>query len=391
MSSSPLRFDDGPVQFRQRVICSILSRRPLLVKNIRHLDQDPGLRDYEASFLRLIDSLTNGTSIEINETGSQFKMRPGIVINGEVSHDCSVSRSIGWFLEGVLPLASFGKRDLKLTLTGVTDGYENEEVSIDYIKASMLPVLKEFGVGADESEGPGAMLRVTRRGAAPGGGGSVEVFCPMVKALTPINIVDPGMIKKIRGNAVSCRIPPTSPARVAHAAKGILHKLIPDVWIHTDTNSGSKTNGPGGCGESPGLKCILSAESTTGVTLSAEVCLDYRLERGAVLPEDLGVQAATLLLDEVRKGGCVDSACQSFIFLLMCLTPEDVSRVRVGVLSRYSVTTLRLLKQVFGVEMKVTGEGKVDGGGDVDGGGVARSVLLSCLGIGFRNVSKSVT
>lgn len=174
MSSSPLRFDDGPVQFRQRIICSILSRRPLLVKNIRHLDQDPGLRDYEASFLRLIDSLTNGTSIEINETGSQFKMRPGIVINGEVSHVCCVSRSIGWFLEGILPLAAFGKRDLKLTLTGVTDGYENEEVSIDYIKASMLPVLKEFGVGADESEGPGAMLRVTRRGAAPGGGGEAR-------------------------------------------------------------------------------------------------------------------------------------------------------------------------------------------------------------------------
>ena len=84
------------------------------------------------------------------------------------------------------------------------------------------------------------MLRVTRRGAAPLGEGSVEFFCPMARSLSPIDLTNPGKIKKVRGNAISCKISPTSPSRSAHSAKGVLHKLIPDVWIHTDANSKSK-------------------------------------------------------------------------------------------------------------------------------------------------------
>jgi hypothetical protein len=30
----------------------------------------PGLQDYEASFLRLVEKVTNGCSVEINETGA---------------------------------------------------------------------------------------------------------------------------------------------------------------------------------------------------------------------------------------------------------------------------------------------------------------------------------
>ena len=52
--SQTLRFDDGAVQFRQRIVVSLLSHRPLLIRNIRANDlQHPGLKDYEASFLRL--------------------------------------------------------------------------------------------------------------------------------------------------------------------------------------------------------------------------------------------------------------------------------------------------------------------------------------------------
>ena len=63
----------------------------------------------------------------------------------------------------------------------------------------------------------------------------------------------------------------------------------------------------------------------------------------------------------------------------MCLCPEDVSRIRVGSLSRYSIASLRLFKQVFGVTMKVTADND------------SKTVLLSCLGTGFKNWSKKVT
>lgn len=41
------------------------------IDDIRAKDQDPGIRDYEANLLRLIERITNGTVVEIDETGAQ--------------------------------------------------------------------------------------------------------------------------------------------------------------------------------------------------------------------------------------------------------------------------------------------------------------------------------
>ncbi len=65
-----LRFK-GSQHFRQRLVCSTLSGRPIRIDDIRAADpENPGLRDFEASFLRLLEKLTNGCVVEINETGA---------------------------------------------------------------------------------------------------------------------------------------------------------------------------------------------------------------------------------------------------------------------------------------------------------------------------------
>jgi len=89
-----LRFE-GCRQFRQRLTFATLARKRLRVDNIRHLDEEPGLQDFEASYLRLLDSLTNGSKLEINETGTCLRYNPGLIIGGSVEHACGLSRSIG--------------------------------------------------------------------------------------------------------------------------------------------------------------------------------------------------------------------------------------------------------------------------------------------------------
>lgn len=79
---------------RVNLILSLLSGKPLKVRNIRKDDPEPGLKgnkpkiscpllfyyrdktkiyhsllDYEVNLLKLIDSITNGTRTDINETG----------------------------------------------------------------------------------------------------------------------------------------------------------------------------------------------------------------------------------------------------------------------------------------------------------------------------------
>jgi RNA 3'-terminal phosphate cyclase-like protein len=217
--------------------------------------------------------------------------------------------------------------------------------------------------------------------------------------------MDMGKIKRVRGSVVSLRIPPTSAARVAHATKGMLHRLLPDVWIHTDvhTSRGNK-QGSLSAGPNPALSICLAAESTTGVILAAETCLDARKQRlsrtsqdgesvfasdsdktpkhdshGITLPEDLGIQGAAMLLEEVRRGGCIDTGAQSIVFLLMCVSPEDISRVRIGKLSSYSISSLRLFKAAFDVEFKVRTDEE------------SMTVLMSCLGSGYRNMARAST
>jgi len=375
-----LRFEDGAVQFRQRLVVAILSHRPLMIRNIRANDVEaPGLRDHEASFLRLLDKLTNGSTFEINSTGTQLRFKPGVLLGGEHEHTCPESRSTGWFLEGLLPLAMFGKEPLALTLHGTTDGLCDTDPSVDYISISLMPLLKRFGIGAEQDETPPPHVKVIRRGAAPGGGGEVAFFCPIVKEILPIDFTDPGKFKRVRGTAISCRISPSSPSRVAYAAKGLLHRLLPDVWVHTDTHTASSKKNKAGCGPSPGLSLVLAAESTTGVVMCAECCMDKSKARGVELPEDLGQRGAAILLEEIRKGGCIDTTAQSIALLLMCLGPEDVARIRVGTLSQYTIASLRLFKEAFNVEFKVKADHE------------SKTVLLSCLGSGYRNMARAST
>ena len=420
MPNPTLKLNDGATQFRLRLTLSLLTNTPLLIRNIRSSSLDaPGLTPYEISYLRLIDGLTNGTQIEINATGTQLKFKPGILVGGEVRHDCPVGRpiatstadtaagddhnsgisnprSIGFYLEYILPLAPFCKSPISLTLTGITDGLTTLDPSPDYLAASHLHLLQsQFGLGREADEDYPPSITVIKRGAAPLGGGVVKFYSPIVKRsgvgsgeLLPIDCCGLGKIKRVRGKVVCCKIPPSSAARAAHSAKGVMHRLLPDVWVHTDSYSskakaavaGSATKrGKDGCGPSPGMTIHLIAQSTEGHVLAAETSLDPTGSRGRVLPEDLGQKAAALLLEEIRRGGCIDTGAQSLAFILMSLGPEDVARIRVGTLSKYSVETLRLIKKMVGVEFKVTGDEE------------SKTVILSCLGSGYRNYSKAST
>jgi hypothetical protein len=62
----------GAAMLRQRLVCSILAGKTIRIDAIRADEERPGLSEAEACVLRLIDRITNGTVIEINETGTDI-------------------------------------------------------------------------------------------------------------------------------------------------------------------------------------------------------------------------------------------------------------------------------------------------------------------------------
>lgn len=112
------------------------------IDGIRPDDDQPGLHPYEVSFLRLLEKMTEGTRVEISYTGTSVLFHPGTLAGGTFTHQCSLDRSVGWYLEPLLGLAPFGKKDLILTLKGITT--DGRDASVDTIRTSGLPHLAMF-------------------------------------------------------------------------------------------------------------------------------------------------------------------------------------------------------------------------------------------------------
>lgn len=157
----------------------------------------------------MLDKVTNGTQIDIDHTGTSVIYRPGLIINGrKLTHDCGTARGIGYFLEGLICLAPFGKVPLHITLKGITNHRLDPSVwaagqlrivtldlQVDVVRTVSIPLLARFGVD------DGAELKVVRRGAPPLGGGMIVFQCPVVRGIKPLQLTEVGKVKRIRGLA----------------------------------------------------------------------------------------------------------------------------------------------------------------------------------------------
>uniref|UniRef100_A0A3P8UK53 RNA 3'-terminal phosphate cyclase-like protein n=1 Tax=Cynoglossus semilaevis TaxID=244447 RepID=A0A3P8UK53_CYNSE len=371
MASHGLTYE-GCNFFRQRLVLSTLSGKRVKIRSIRSKEDEPGLRDFEASFVRLLDKVTNGTKIEINQTGTVLFYQPGLLYGGSVEHDCSPQRSIGYYLEALLMLAPFMKNPLKATLRGVTN--DPTDPTVDLLKLTALPLMKKFGI-----DGEGFEIKVVKRGMAPGGGGEVVFTCPVKRTLKPVQLTETGKIKRIRGMAYSVRVSPQMANRIVDSTRAVLNQFIPDIYIYTDHMKGANS------GKSPGFGLTLVAETLDGFFLSAEMSSTPQGQGDPMLPEELGRNCAKMLLEEVHRGGCVDSANQSLALLLMTLGQQDVSKVLLGPLSPYTIEFLRHIRDFFQIMFKIEVQKPLEDerkGGD--------KVLMTCVGIGYSNLSKTL-
>jgi RNA 3'-terminal phosphate cyclase-like protein len=389
MSSKPadiVRFT-GAKDFRTRILLSVLSGRACVIRDIRvraaAVEGDAtklGLRDYEVSFLRLVDKLTNGTKVDISEDGTAVRFTPGVVKGGRrLAHECATSRGIGYYAEPTLALGLFAKKPIELTLRGVTN--DDADVSVDVFRTVTLPMMKKH-FGVDE----GLSLEVTRRGCPPLGGGEVTLKLPIVKTLPTLDWTDEGLVKRVRGVTFTSKVSPQNGNRMVDAARGVLNAFIPDVYIFTDHHVGPEA------GKSPGYGLSLVAETTTGCVLGADAastaCTSAMEEANSVgwardaearVPEDMGRRVSESLVAEIQRGGVVDSSHQSMVLILLAAGPDQVSRVRLGQLTPRAIETLRALKAFFGVTFHLEPEPE------------SRTVFCSCVGAGLKNVARRAT
>lgn len=383
-----LRFQ-GHHNLRARLILSILTGRPIVITGIRSKSTSPGLREYEAGFLRLLEKITNGSKIEIGYTGTSLSFKPGTLTGGNVQHDCGTSREVGYYLEWILILAPFAKKELSLTLKGITTG-END-LGVDLIRTVSLPILSLFLPSAS-SLASSLELRITARGAAPLGGGKIFFRCPLLPnaassgagnmggMLRTLDFTNSGRIKRIRGVASATRVSPQMANRMVEAARGILNRYIPDLYLFADVYRGEEA------GKSPGFGLSLVASSNTG-SLHCSECIS----KPGQTPEEVAVDAAKMLLTEIATRGCIPRTHQSMTLLLMALGPQDVGKARFGQLTPQAIVTLRDLRQFMGITFQLKShrhELTRTLANEEAAGDFVEEIVVSCIGGAIRGARK---
>ncbi|KAK9248601.1 RNA 3'-terminal phosphate cyclase/enolpyruvate transferase [Lipomyces tetrasporus] len=360
----------GHEDFRMRLILATLSGRAIKIDRIRSDDMEPGLKDYEVSFLRLLEAITNGSVIEISYTGTAVVYKPGLIVNGAITHNCPLSRAVGYFLEPILLLAPFGKATLSLTLKGVTSN--GIDLGVDTIRTALFPIYNKFGIMRQE-------LRVIKRGAPPQGGGEVNVFLPHV-VLQPTTLhaaVRTPPIVKIRGVAYSTRVSPASVNRIIEAARGVLSATGCETFVYSDVARGEES------GKSPGFGVSLVAETRSGWCYTAE-----SIGGPGETPEDVGERAARALLEEIAFGGMVCRCQVKSLIVLMVVGKEDIGKVLVGkgVIDEGFVRLLRDIKTMWGTEVRIKEQEALDEEDEQADG--PEEYVVSIKGVGFVNSTK---
>ena len=255
----------GCAMFRIRLVLATLTGKTIHISNIRSSELNPGLTEYEASFLRLLEKVTNGSKISISYTGTALTYVPGQIIGGSWTHDCAPSKTIGYYLEPLIIMAPFAKEAFRITLNGITHSCNLEaEESVDYglegLSTILVPIMEKFGIDSKAAE----LVIKERCYARPKQpskdnnnnnnddvesqniNGKVFFTCPIIQdQLKPVNLTDLGRIQKIRGIAHSMNLSSSQVNRMIDGMRSVLNRFIPDIFITSDCKGRSGTGSQG--------------------------------------------------------------------------------------------------------------------------------------------------
>lgn len=355
MGTEFMRVVRGIQNFRLHLLASLLTNKPVFIKDIRSDNVDPGVKEHEIKFLELLTQLTQGTIVEISDSGTEVKFTPGVIRGGNVEFECGAKYGIAYFLEPLIALLPFAKLPTRLTLSGLTaDRTENGMDSLKYFYDSLLQALKLSST---------VTIKIANRGFLPDGIGKVSVeWAPMDK-LDAINLSCPERVEKIRGMLASTKVNGQICINIVNDLKEQIGEYFDDIFIYTDNkslgesvSSGYSLALVGTCADSP---LVVVSETNSASTSDPNV-----------FPES----SAKAFLKKVAKMTILDDQRYWVVLSLMAIT-HGVSTLTANRLPDESI--LKVVEDSFGVKFAVKRQGSLE-----------NKFTLKCSGMALTNIAK---
>ncbi|XP_039266485.2 RNA 3'-terminal phosphate cyclase-like [Styela clava] len=335
-------------------LCSI-QHKPISISRIRANRTNPGLRPQHMTGMQLVRDLCSG-QLTGDQVGAQHvTFIPGMLQSGTFLADTGTAGAVSLLLQVALPCLMFTPGTSHLTLRGGT----NAEMApqIDYTTCVLKPMLELFGVRMD--------CRIVTRGYFPRGGGEVTVQSSPVRQLRAVDLTNFGTIKRITGRAFVAGVIPFKIAQqMAKSATSVLWRTYREVPINIQAVQEPKNAVVGN-----GTGIIVVAETTTGCRLSGS-----SLGRKGIQAEQVGADAAEMLLRNLSYGCCVDEYLQDQLIIYMALAAGR-SRLKTGPITLHTQTAMHIAQMMTQAQFSLVQAAPPS----------TESYIIECEGIGHRN------
>jgi RNA 3'-phosphate cyclase len=216
-------------------------------------------------------------------------------------------------------------------------------------------ILKRMGTSLE--------IRQKRRGHYPKGGGEIVCSVTPVNEMKPLELIQFGNLKDVKGISHCVRLPTHVAERQAASAQQVLQKQgIKPISISTETYP--KRNDPH---LGPGSGIVLWAESNHGIRLGADALGKKRLPA-----EEVGANAANQLLGELSTGMAIDSHLCDMLIPYLAIAAGN-SKIGVSTVTSHLRTNIWVAKRLLDVDIILEGTSGEPGSMSVKGTGLSFS------------------
>jgi RNA 3'-terminal phosphate cyclase (ATP) len=189
--------EGGGQVLRTALTLSLITGRPLRVKNIRAKRKKPGLMRQHLTAVHAAAAIGEA-DVECAGAGSQSLLfQPKAIKGGDYRFAIGTAGSCTLVLQTVLPALMSAGVEARLSLSGGT--HNPLAPPADFLQRAYLPLLWRMGVDIDMS--------LSRYGFYPAGGGEVEFRLEAGNKLQPLNLLERGELRQASTEALIAALP----------------------------------------------------------------------------------------------------------------------------------------------------------------------------------------
>lgn len=331
-------FGEGGGQvIRTAITLSCITKRPIIIENIRKNRTNPGLMPQHFTAIKILQKICNGY-VEGAKIGStKVKFIPGDVNSCNLIEDIGTAGSISLILQVLIPVAAICQKKLNLTIKGGTDTLWSP--TIDYTQHIVREAYSRMGIKFS--------VELIKRGYYPKGGGKVnlEVLPSSIKSIS-LNQ------RKTRNVKIFCSFSNLPHELIKKQIEGITTKLTEKTFfVQTQINEESAIDSGSSL-----LIFSIDEESIIGI----DSIFDKKLERFNVDLESF-----------TGKNLGVDDRLADMLVVPASLTNE-ITIFRVNNISKHLETNLFVASKITGCKY---GIGKLKDGFEVRIEGISNTSI----------------